>query len=97
MPMGHISLLKRFPARWRPVRVKKTRQIKESGALLDSVETERLQRLPLVGTSPPAVVRFKYDNRSAGQPVPSGAKERVPDAGKNEDGKAEADDQQRKH
>src|SRR5713101_288522 len=24
---------------------------------------KRLRRLPLVGTSPPAVVRFKYDNR----------------------------------
>ena len=58
---------------------------------------KRLRRLPLVGTSPPAVVRFKHDNRSTGLSVPLGAKERVPDAGKNEDGKAEADDQQRKH
>src|SRR6266849_8061798 len=58
---------------------------------------KRLRRLPLVGTSPPAVVRFKYDNRGAGLSVPSGAKERVPDASENEDGKAEADDRQRKH
>ncbi len=65
MPMGHISLLKRFPAKhalglepgaclglepgacpgldpgWRPVRVKKTRQIKNLEPHLDSIEMEK--------------------------------------------------------
>jgi len=57
MPMGHISLLKRFPAKhalgldpgacpgldpgWRPVRVKKTRQINNLEPRLDSIETEK--------------------------------------------------------
>src|SRR5450631_1834616 len=115
MPVGHISLLKRFPAKpapdlirepapdlirepapdlirgWRPVGVKKTRQIKIWSPVSLLSKRKRLRKLPLVDTSAPAVVRFKYDNRSTGLPVPSGAKERVPDAGKNEDGKAEAD------
>jgi hypothetical protein len=46
MPMGHISLLKRFPAReWRPVRVKKTRQIKNPEPRLDSIETEKASEI----------------------------------------------------
>jgi hypothetical protein len=43
----------RFQAKWRPVRVKKTRQIKNLEPRFDSIETERLQagvdvRLPRI-------------------------------------------------
>jgi len=34
-------VLKRFPAKWRPVRVKKTRQIKNLEPRFDSIETEK--------------------------------------------------------
>jgi hypothetical protein len=34
--------LERFQAKWRPVRVKKTRQIKNLEPRFDSIETERL-------------------------------------------------------
>jgi hypothetical protein len=33
--------LERFQAKWKPVRVKKTRQIKNPGPRFDSIETER--------------------------------------------------------
>jgi len=36
-----IAALERFQAKWRPVRVKKTRQIKNLEPRFDSIETER--------------------------------------------------------
>jgi hypothetical protein len=35
-----LSLLERFQAKWKPVRVKKTRQIKNLEPRFDSIETE---------------------------------------------------------
>src|SRR5450755_1610230 len=84
MPVGHISLLKRFPAKPAPDLIREPapdlirepapdlirepapdlirgwRQIKIWSPLLDSTETEKARKLPLVDTSAPAVVRFKY-------------------------------------
>jgi hypothetical protein len=37
-----ILPLKRFPAKWQPVRVKKTRQSKNPEPRFDSIEAERL-------------------------------------------------------
>jgi hypothetical protein len=81
---------------WRPVRVK-TRQIENLEPRFDSIETEKALEIASGRYVSASGGRFKYDNRGTGLSVPSGAKERVPDAGKNEDGKAEADDRQRKH
>ena len=36
------GILERFQAKWKPVRVKKTRQIKNLEPRFDSIETERL-------------------------------------------------------
>jgi hypothetical protein len=44
---GAVELLKRFQAKWVPVRVKKTRQIKNLEPRFDSIETEKA----LVGQS----------------------------------------------
>jgi hypothetical protein len=53
--------LERFQAKWRPVRVKKTRQIKNLEPRFDSIETERaLGR----GTQIGAIVRVDVPNRS---------------------------------
>jgi hypothetical protein len=38
---GRIGALERFQAKWRPVRVKKTRQLKNLKLCFDSIETER--------------------------------------------------------
>jgi hypothetical protein len=40
--VGWLVVLERFPAKWRPVRVKKTRQIKNLEPCFDSIETKRL-------------------------------------------------------
>jgi hypothetical protein len=36
------AVLKRFQAKWKPVRVKKTRQIKNPEPRFDSIEAEKL-------------------------------------------------------
>jgi hypothetical protein len=38
---GAVELLERFQAKWVPVRVKKTRQIKNLEPRFDSIETEK--------------------------------------------------------
>jgi hypothetical protein len=43
---------------WRPVRVKKTRQIKNLEPRFDSIETERALELENVGASPRQVVQI---------------------------------------
>jgi hypothetical protein len=44
-PEGHVLMtagrLERFQAKWKPVRVKKTRQIKNLGPRFDSIETQK--------------------------------------------------------
>jgi hypothetical protein len=46
---GAISLgtLERFQAKWKPVRVKKTRQIKNLEPRFDSIETEKALVIPV--------------------------------------------------
>jgi hypothetical protein len=41
LPQRSISALERFQAKWKPVRVKKTRQIKNLEPRFDSIETEK--------------------------------------------------------
>jgi len=43
---SQVPLIKRFQAKWRPVRVKKTRQIKNLEPRFDSIETEKALEAP---------------------------------------------------
>ena len=44
----NVASLERFEAKWRPVRVKKTRQIKNLAPRFDSIETEKAPGEPSV-------------------------------------------------
>jgi hypothetical protein len=44
--LRRLRLLERFQAKWKPVRVKKTRQIKNLEPRFDSIETEKALALP---------------------------------------------------
>jgi hypothetical protein len=43
---GEVGCLERFQAKWKPVRVKKTRQIKNLEPRFDSIETEKALGAP---------------------------------------------------